>query len=299
MKAIDVFEKYQGSINWAEVAASGVRNVFVKLTNGVSVARPGGDHYVTGAHGAGLAVGGYAYVLGGNAAAQAETFARELLRLDALDLAPACDFEDASLPTGAADRRAWIVAFFTRLKVRIPRLTRVLLYSSGSELTAIGADSIALPGLQVLIWDAEYGPNDGAEHPVTHYTGRRAMHQYSSNAHVPGIAGVVDADDSTTDITEGSTMTDPNAVALDRQNPVYDGSVLTGQVTVEAMAQRFDNAMEQMAKRDGQILTALTGVKSELDAVKTELDALKTGQAPASTLTGDATVTVHLAPAAQ
>lgn len=291
-KAIDVFEKYQGAINWGQVAAAGVRNVFVKLTNGTKAASPPGDHYVTGARAAGVAVGGYAYVLGGSATAQADAFASELLRLDALDLAPALDFEDASLPTGATDRRAWIVAFFTRLKVRIPSLTRVLLYSSGSELTAINADSIALPGLQVLIWDAEYGPNNGTEHAIVHYTGTVAVHQYTSVASVPGVAGQLDEDTIDTDITEGATMTDPNSIPLDRTNPVYDGSVLDGQVSVEAMAQRFDNAMEQMAKRDGQILAALA-------AVKTELDGLKAAQTPVGTLSGDATVTVHLAPAAQ
>jgi lysozyme len=290
---IDVFQKYQVSVNWTQVHAAGVRRVFVKLTNGAATAAPAGDGYVNGAHSAGLTVGGYAYALGGDPLAQAEVFAGELLRMpNALALAPALDFEDPSLPTSTVAQRTWITTFFTRLRARIPTLTKVLLYSSGSALAAMTAGSIAVPGLQVLIWDAESGPNDGRVHPAVHYNGAVAVHQYTSVGTVPGVAGKVDEDTTDTDITEGSTMTDPNAKPLDRQNPVYDGSTLAGQVTVEAMAQRFDNAMEQQSKRDGQILT-------ELAAVKTELDALKVSQAPAGTLSGDATVTVHLAPAQQ
>jgi lysozyme len=199
---IDVFQKYQGSVNWTQVHAAGVRRVFVKLTNGAATAAPAGDGYVNGAHSAGLTVGGYAYALGGDPSAQAEAFAHELLRMpNALGLAPALDFEDSSLLAGATQRRNWIAAFFGRLKALVPRLTRVLLYSSGSTLTAINASTITVPGLAVLIWDAEYGPNNGGEHPVTHYTGAVAVHQFTSVGHVAGIEPAVDEDTVTADIT--------------------------------------------------------------------------------------------------
>lgn len=198
---IDVFQKYQGNVNWAQVRGAGLSAVFVKLTNGTSVASPAGDTYVRGAKAAGLQVGGYAYVLGGSATAQADVFAAQLLRLNALGLAPALDFEDAGLPASAASRRSWIVSFFARLKTRIPSLGRVLLYSSGAELVAINAGTIRVAGLQVLIWDAEYGANDGAEHPRTHYTAPVAVHQYTSVGRVAGISGNVDRNTIYTDIT--------------------------------------------------------------------------------------------------
>lgn len=213
-KGIDVFEKYQHSIDWGKVSGAGVGNVFVKLSNGTRRASPAGDHYVTGARSAGLAVGGYAYVLAGDPAAQADVFAAELLRLNALDLAPALDFEDAGLPSGQAARRAFVVAFFGRLKTRVPNLKKVLLYSSGSELAAMDAGTIAVPGLSVLIWDAEYGPNNGAEHPVTHYKGAIAVHQYTSVGTVAGISGHVDLDTINSDIThpvEGDVAVQLNA----------------------------------------------------------------------------------------
>jgi GH25 family lysozyme M1 (1,4-beta-N-acetylmuramidase) len=198
---IDVFQKYQGSVNWSQVRAAGLSAVFVKLSNGANVASPAGDSYVSGARAAGLKIGGYAYVLGGSATAQADAFAAQLTRLNAMDLAPAIDFEDASLPTSAASRRSFIASFFARLKARIPSLGRVLLYGSGALLVAINAGTITVPGLQVLIWDAEYGPNDGAEHPRTHYTAAVAVHQYTSVGRVAGISGNVDRDTVYTDIS--------------------------------------------------------------------------------------------------
>lgn len=203
---IDVFQKYQGTVNWAEVRGAGLTAVFVKLTNGASVASPAGDTYVKGARAAGIQIGGYAYVLAGSATAQADAFAAQLTRLNALDLAPALDFEDSGLPATAAARRSWIVSFFARLKVKIPSLDRVLLYSSGSELVAMDAGTITVPGLQVLIWDAEYGSNDGVEHPRTHYTGAVAVHQYTSVGRVAGITGNVDRNTIYTDITAEDDM---------------------------------------------------------------------------------------------
>ncbi|MEV8610308.1 glycoside hydrolase family 25 protein [Amycolatopsis sp. NPDC051373] len=202
---IDVFEKYQGNINWVQVAGAGVKHALIKLTNGASVASPAGDHYVNGARGSGLRVGGYHYALGGSATAQADAFANELLRLNDLDDAPALDYEDSSLPGDAAGAKAWICAFFNRLKSRIPSLTKVILYSSGSELARINAGAITVPGLTILIWDAEYGVNDGAEHPRHYYTGPVAIHQFSSAGHIPGISGLVDVDNFTADTTPTST----------------------------------------------------------------------------------------------
>jgi GH25 family lysozyme M1 (1,4-beta-N-acetylmuramidase) len=211
-KGIDVFQKYQGAINWAQVYASGVRMVFVKLSNGTSVASPAGDTYVVGAHRAGLLVGGYAYVLGGSAAAQADAFAKELIRLNALDLAPTLDFEDSGLPATATARRTWIIEFFTELKKKLPGLSKVLLYASGSQLATMITSMVKVPGLTIEIWDAEYGPNNGAEHPVTHYTSANAIHQYSSTGHVPGISGQVDVDTVNEDITHPVTPSSPVVV---------------------------------------------------------------------------------------
>jgi lysozyme len=202
-RAIDVYEAYQGQVNWPAVVNSGVRRVFVKLTNGTGPARVRGDNYVNGARSAGARVGGYHYALGGDPVAQANAFADELLRLNALDLAPALDYEDHSLPKGVA-AQAWVRAFLNQLNIRIPQITRNLLYGSGSVLQAMRAWEITVPGADLLEWDAEYGANNGVEHPIRYYTGGQvSVHQYTSAGRVPGIAGLVDLDDIEVDVSAG------------------------------------------------------------------------------------------------
>jgi GH25 family lysozyme M1 (1,4-beta-N-acetylmuramidase) len=303
-KGIDVFEKYQHTIDWAKVSGAGVRNVFVKLSNGSRLASPAGDHYVNGARLVGIAVGGYAYVLAGDPSAQADVFAAELLRLNALDLAPALDFEDAGLPSGTAARRAFVVVFFGRLKVKIPRLTRVLLYGSGSALAAMDAGTISLPGLEVLIWDAEYGPNNGAEHPVTHYKGAIAVHQYTSVGTVSGVSGNVDLDTINSDIThpvEGDVAVQLNAddIAAIAKAVVNTDEfrALAGRVLALSagrdVAEWVDGPVGGEESKGGRM------ARVKIDSLGLQLHGLANTVAtmPAGTptkLTGNATVTVQL-----
>lgn len=221
---VDLFARYNQVSDWRAVAAAGIRDVYVKLTNGAAAASPPGDSYVAGARGVGLAVGGYHYALAGDPVAQARAFAGELRRLAATDIAPALDFEDSSLPLSGSAGRSWIVAFLSELHRQLPELPRLALYSSGSVLAALGAGSITVPGVQLVIWEAEYGPNDGREHPVTRYAGHVDVHQYTSTGHVPGISGWVDMDDVLTDITEADmplTDDDVNRIAHRVANWVF------------------------------------------------------------------------------
>ena len=78
-------------------------------------------------------------------------------------------------------------------------MPRIALYSSTSWLRAIAPDGWHLSGL--IDWDAEYGPDDGREHPAT-YPGPVGIHQYTSVGHIAGVTGPVDLDDITADITE-------------------------------------------------------------------------------------------------
>jgi GH25 family lysozyme M1 (1,4-beta-N-acetylmuramidase) len=298
MLGIDVFGKYQGAINWADAFQSGVRAAFIKLTNGSLKASPTGDVYVDGAHGVKILAGGYAYALGSSTpVAQAITFAAELKRLNALDLAPALDFEDASLPTSQAARRSWIVQFFTELKKQITWLSKVLIYSSGSELLAIAAGSLknAVPGLVILVWDAEYGPNDGSEHPVTHYTGTSAIHQYTSVGVIKGVPTEVDKDDIETDVTEPHpgtvTPTEDDMVPNDllNTNITYKSRVDGTTKTVKFVDAVADGASmhEQYAKGYGgvgsagpmglEIATTYTTVNNLSTALKAMSDLVAAG----------------------
>lgn len=278
VKGIDVYQRFQGTIDWPAVARAGVVDVFVKLTNGPGPAQVRGDAYVSGARGARLRVGGYHYALGGSAAAQADAFAAELMRLHALDLAPALDFEDTSLPTGTAARRAWIVAFFERLHARLPRLTKVLLYSSGSELQAISAGSITVPGLTVLVWDGEYGPNDGNEHPIVHYTGRVAIHQYTSVGHVAGIRTAVDLDDIRTDITE-APVTDFSSPDTDPGPGHYGHDLLN----VDELANNANFGFRALGARLDAITRTLAALTTTVATIQNDVAAIRAAQPGSAT----------------
>jgi len=211
---IDVFERWQGPIDWHAVHAAGVDKAYIKITNGSLPAVPPGDDYVLGCNQAGITAGGYAYALGGSDPfLQASVFASELQRLrlarPGVGLAPMLDFEDASLPTDPGARRGWILAFCGFLVHLFPDANRQLLYSSGNELQQIQPAQIVIPGVQLLEWDAEWGPNDGTNHPITAYTGTVAVHQYTSRGRVPGIGGLVDRDQVSGDISLPSVPNPP------------------------------------------------------------------------------------------
>jgi GH25 family lysozyme M1 (1,4-beta-N-acetylmuramidase) len=228
MLGVDLFQRYNTVTDWHQVTADGVRDVYVKLTNGTSVASVPGDAYVSGARSAGLSVGGYAYALAGDPAAQARAFAGELKRLNACDIAPALDYEDSSLPLSGQAGRAWVTTFLSALHQALPSLPKLALYASGSVLSALGAGSISVPGVQLIVWDAEYGANDGQAHPVHAYTGHIDIHQFTSAGSLPGIAGQVDLDNVFTDITEGIADVQLTDVVNTPIGPVSVGDLLGG-----------------------------------------------------------------------
>lgn len=228
--AIDIFQRNQGTVNFSKVKASGETGVIVKMSNGTGRASVAPDPYVLGATNAGLRVGGYHYGMGPDPVANANAFATALLLLpQSLDWAPALDYEDDTLPVSISGRRSWISSFFARLQVRIPWLNQVLLYASGSLLVAIDAGSLDTHvQAKLLIWDAEYGSNDGSLHNRTHYTGPVAVHQYTSNGRVDGVGTVVDRNAIYVDISARTTQEDDVTAAdvwnYPLPNPNYDST---------------------------------------------------------------------------
>lgn len=205
MLGIDLYQQYNLVTDWHLVAGAGVRDVYIKLTDGGGRAQVLGDVYVAGARGVGCQVGGYHYLQPTpSPEAQADVFAAELTRLRALDIAPALDLEEASIPAGV--RVEFGRRFLLRLQANLG-VSTVALYSSASWMAGLHPETWGIPGL--VNWTAHYGPNDGAPHPVSLYTGHIDVHQYTSAGRIPGIAGPVDLDDVTGDIavTTGTTAT--------------------------------------------------------------------------------------------
>jgi lysozyme len=190
VQGIDLYQEYNLVTDWHRVAAAGISDVYVKLSDGGGPARIRGDAYVAGARAAGCQVGGYHYLEPSpSPETQADVFAAELRRLGALDLAPALDIEENRIPP--AVRIDYGRRFLLHLQ-SVLNISRVAVYSSASWFTALHPDTWGIPGL--VDWVAAYGVNDGREHPIVGYAGHVDAHQYTSTGHVPGIVGPVDLD---------------------------------------------------------------------------------------------------------
>lgn len=221
MLGIDLYQRYNLVSDWAAVRASGVRDVYVKLSDGAGKAAVPGDVYVARARAAGMQVGGYHYMQPTpTPEAQADVFAAELRRLRALDLAPALDLEENSIP--AVSRVDYGRRFLRHLQGTL-NISRVAVYSSASWFAALHPDAWGVNGL--VDWVAQYGVNDGREHAITAYLGHVDVHQYTSAGHIPGIAGLVDVDTILTDITEQAPAPTPVAPVTAE---VDDMALITG-----------------------------------------------------------------------
>lgn len=198
MLGIDLYQRYNLVTDWRLVAGDGVRDAYIKLSDGGGPAAVRGDAYIAGARAAGIAVGGYHYMQASpSPETQAAVFAAELTRLRALDIAPALDLEENSIPAGS--RVDYGRRFLLHLQGLL-NLSKVGVYSSASWFAALKPSTWGVPGL--VDWVAQYGVNDGREHAITYSVGHVDVHQYSSTGHVPGIGGSVDLDNVLDDITE-------------------------------------------------------------------------------------------------
>ena len=269
MLGIDIY-RYQTVTDWEAVRRHGVGFVYVKGTDGGSPAIVRADAQVRGADSVSIPVGLYHYAqLSPSPEAQADVLAKEVRRLGATDLPPALDLEDPHTPGPVA--RDFALRFIARM--RNQGFPRVTLYANTSMLTGIGGPDID-DDLDIVIWAASYGPNDGRRHPLR-YAGRVDIHQYTSVGRVPGIDGVVDLNESLTDAPEreeDDMISDQDFVKL-WYSPVItlnpntpQAQPMSGAAVLQAMAlflrdqapELLDRAREQ-ADDEPNILAALAG----------------------------------------
>jgi GH25 family lysozyme M1 (1,4-beta-N-acetylmuramidase) len=114
-----------------------------------------------------------------------------LLRLAPHPLKPGRDLRHAlDAESGTPSPRVGLWVMQTANLVADQIGTRPLIYGSPSYLEAC-----AFPQAPGPLWLAKYSRNDGKEHPagkLPHPWKHMAAYQYTSKAHVPGIAGLCD-----------------------------------------------------------------------------------------------------------
>ncbi|MDF2968354.1 MAG: hypothetical protein K0Q93_2132 [Nocardioidaceae bacterium] len=265
-RGIDIFRIYQTVTNWRAVRDSGVEYCWIKATNGTRIAfgndaarTPApADPTVAGCRSVGIAPGLYAYALPGDAVAQADAFANEVIRLGCRGqgtLPPALDLEEP----GTKDA-SWAQRFLRRLQERIGQ-QRVAIYLSASWAADLRPDTWNIPGL--IIWIAAYGSNNGRRGAIPYYRGRTDVHQFTSvGLHlVRGISsGGLDVNEADIALStllggeEDDMFDDSDRAKLDRVNAFLAESENApgGQTVHDAIWRNGDALAQVLAKQDAQ-----------------------------------------------
>ncbi|ALG13277.1 glycoside hydrolase family 25 protein [Kibdelosporangium phytohabitans] len=203
-RGIDIY-RYQTVTDWNAVRNSGVQFVWVKLSDGFGPAIVRGDRHVGGAKSVGIPVGGYHFAQKGDPPRQAHVFLGELNRLGAFGIVPALDIENTGVSWGGQEAHDFSVAFLSELRRYVPRAA---LYANTAELRAMRAAEIVAKVPGTVVWEANYGSNNGQQHalPPNAWAPHRAAHQFTSAGRVPGIIENTDINESFIDLSMESEM---------------------------------------------------------------------------------------------
>jgi GH25 family lysozyme M1 (1,4-beta-N-acetylmuramidase) len=187
---IDIY-RYQTVTDPAAVKRAGVAGAYVKATDGGGKAIVPADNQVRQMRVVGIPVGLYHYAqLSPSPEIQADILCSEVARLGAVGLPPALDLEDPWAPGAAA--RNFAIRFLNR--VRANGFPYVTVYGNTSMFDGIGVETLGVSGL--IVWEANYGVDNGARHPLPARARKRHIHQYTSEGRLPGISGRVDLNES-------------------------------------------------------------------------------------------------------
>jgi len=225
LEGIDV-SHWQGTINWASVAAAGKRFAIIKATESTTYVD---DKYATnhsGARANGIRTGAYHFAqpstTAGDAVAEADWFVAHMNFLVG-DLNPSLDLE-VSNGLGTSALTTWVKTWLDEVYSKTGM--RPMIYTSPSFWRTYMGDttSIANAGYTVL-WIAHWGVTSPSV-PASNWGGHGwTFWQYSSNTTVPGISGNVDHDRyNGTDLTKVTNGADFKVAATPASSSIKQGA---------------------------------------------------------------------------
>lgn len=193
LPGIDV-SHWQGEIDWERVAEAGTRFVFLKATDGHDFLDPTFTTNRAGARANGLVVGAYHFARPdpskGDAVEEARWFVSQA------DPSPGNLLPVLDLETSQGLDRQGVTLWARRWTAEVRRLTGVspLVYTSPYGWASRTGDSRALARDGSPLWVAHWGVSSPLV-PAGNWDGNGwRVWQYTSDGHVPGIAGRVDRD---------------------------------------------------------------------------------------------------------
>jgi GH25 family lysozyme M1 (1,4-beta-N-acetylmuramidase) len=197
-KGIDV-SVYQGTIDWAQVAASGIEFAIARVSHGTTLDTEFAKNWA-GMKKHGLVRGAYHFFdPSGDAVKQAQTFLANVT-FEPEDLYPVLDVE---VTNGVTDK-VLAQAIGTWVDEVKKTTGRVLIYTSPGFWNGHGLGSYAGTDLWVAHWFV-------AQPTIPHGWSKWKLWQYNDNAHVPGITqNVVDSDEFDGTLAELKTYASAN-----------------------------------------------------------------------------------------
>jgi GH25 family lysozyme M1 (1,4-beta-N-acetylmuramidase) len=198
---IDV-SHYQGTINWASVAADGKKFAFQKATEGISYVDPTVGTNTSGAKANGILVGVYhfAHPDTDTAASEAAHFLSGAANyIKAGFLQPVLDLEDGA-SIGKAALSQWTNDWCNAVKNAIG--VQPIIYCNTNYATNYLNSTVAQWPLWIANWSTAYGDPTTTGKPPTGVWSNFTFWQYTSSGSVSGISGRVDLDVFNGDVTQ-------------------------------------------------------------------------------------------------
>src|SRR4051794_1044789 len=186
---------HQGTIDWAQVAASGTRFAFIRASAGTLTGDSAYQANHSGAHAANLAVGSYHFANPDTAPNDALNEANWFLANATIargDLLPVLDFETAN-GLDAAFLAAWAQTWLDRVESATG--VRPLIYTNSSFWSGSMANTDAFARSGYGLWIASWTTAGQPTVPASGWGGAGwTFWQHTSTGTVPGITGAVDLD---------------------------------------------------------------------------------------------------------
>jgi GH25 family lysozyme M1 (1,4-beta-N-acetylmuramidase) len=192
---IDV-SHWQGSIDWAQVAAAGMRFAIAKATDGRDYVDPTYVINKVGAELNGIVFGAYHFARPGTGANDAVLEADHFVDnadLGPGSLIPVLDIEKNEQNMSKARITAWILDWLDRVTERLG--VRPMVYTSPNGwLNRTGDTTAVVDAGYTVLWVAHWGVSQPTV-PAENWGGNGwTFWQYTSKGSVPGIGGNVDLD---------------------------------------------------------------------------------------------------------
>lgn len=255
---IDV-SRYQGQIDWAQVASSGVQYAIIRVgyrtqTTGILNEDPYAKYNLQEATKYGIKTGAYFFSTAVTAqeAVEEAVFTANIIDKYAITFPVVYNCEGFTQKSsrqyglGKAERTALAVAFLDTIA---QRGYQPMFYASKNEMENSRQWDMDTLASKYKVWVSWYPQDPFPMTPACTYTGVYQMWQYTQNGSIPGISGAVDMNVSYFDYdgvaapidATGTAQITTDAAGMEQYTPVYEVVTPSSRVNVRTVPSTADS----------------------------------------------------------